>query len=521
MLGNHLLSLMSFHRFFRFRERYWFTKSNRLRLRYSFVLCLAALGGLFASEYVFNIPFASTPIAEARLVGSSKTTTVAGIEPAAGVVGVDVDGKNSQLADSFAVDAASETSASLQPRIASVSPNLKARISDSMRLAPSLLKKAEKPDFVKVSIKKGDTIAGALQRAGVDSNDAYYAVKALSKSFDPRKVKPGQEITVHFHDNADVSDVAAPQFKKLSMKISPVKEILVNKNADQDFSSSVHEKELKRHVYGRYAQVQTSLYGSAARADIPANVIANMIRVYSWNVDFQRDIRRGDKIEVLYEVFETEEGEFVKYGDVLFAKLETNGRSMPIYRFEMDNGRVDYFEPDGTSIRKTLMKTPVDGARISSGFGMRHHPVLGYDKMHKGIDFAAPTGTPIYAAGDAVVEFAGRNGGYGNYVRLRHNSKLKTAYAHMHKFGKGIRQGKTVRQGDVIGYIGTTGRSTGPHLHYEVHVNGKQTNPRSVDLPTGETLQAQELNRFKSQARKFDNEYASLTRGVKFASNEH
>jgi len=201
----------------------------------------------------------------------------------------------------------------------------------------------------------------------------------------------------------------------------------------------------------------------------------------------------------------------------LFANIKTNGREKPIYRFEMDNGRVDYFGPDGTSIRKTLMKTPIDGARISSGFGYRRHPVLGYNKLHKGMDFAASTGTPIYAAGDGTVTYAARKGSYGNYISIRHNSKLGTAYAHLNKFKKGIRKGSVVKQGDVIGYVGTTGRSTGPHLHYEVLVNGVQVNPRSVKLPTGETLSGSELARFKSMVRSVDQEYASLTKGLKYA----
>lgn len=281
----------------------------------------------------------------------------------------------------------------------------------------------------------------------------------------------------------------------------------------------LNEKELFPKLYARKTRIETSLYGSAARANIPSAVIAEMIRIYSWNIDFQRDIRSGDKIEVLYEAFETEDGEFARYGNVLFASLNVGNRDYPIYRFEMDDGRVDYFEPDGISIRKTLMKTPVDGARISSGFGMRKHPVMGYSKMHKGMDFAAPTGTPIYAAGDGVVERAGRNGSFGNYVRIRHNSKLKTAYAHLHRIKSSVSKGSRVRQGQIIGYVGTTGRSTGPHLHYEVLLNGEQVNPRSVNLPTGEQLAGQQLKRFKLQQGQTHQQYVSLGQGLKFAQN--
>jgi len=236
------------------------------------------------------------------------------------------------------------------------------------------------------------------------------------------------------------------------------------------------------------------------------------------NIDFQRDIRKGDEIEVLYEAFETEDGEFARYGNVLYANLTVGGREYPIYRFEMDNGDVDYFEPSGISIRKTLMKTPIDGARISSGFGMRHHPVLGYNKMHKGMDFAAPTGTPIYAAGDGVVEKAGRNGGYGNYIRIRHNSKLKTAYAHLHRISSRVKPGARVKQGQIIGKVGTTGRSTGPHLHYEVLLANKQVNPRSVTLPTGEQLVGKNMDRFKWLVGHVYQQYASLSDGLKFAA---
>ncbi|MFP4313934.1 MAG: M23 family metallopeptidase, partial [Alphaproteobacteria bacterium] len=172
----------------------------------------------------------------------------------------------------------------------------------------------------------------------------------------------------------------------------------------------------------------------------------------------------------------------------------------------------------GQSIKKTLMKTPVDGARMSSKFGMRRHPILGYNKMHKGVDFAAPLGTPIYAAGDGVLEKVGRNGGYGNYMRIRHTNGLKTAYAHLHKFAKGMSVGKRVKQGQVIGYIGSTGRSTGPHLHYEVILNGKQVNPNRVDLPIGDSLKGKDLDNFKRYISKYDQMYAELSRGQKFAS---
>ena len=366
-----------------------------------------------------------------------------------------------------------------------------------------------------MKIGNGDTISEVLQKAGLSSSESYYTVKALSKYYDPKKIKPGQRLKVNFKSGKE----GALIFSKMSMKINSVKTVIITKVAEK-FISTLEEKKLKERSYARTAEIETSLYGSAAKAGIPPQIIAEIIRVYSWDVDFQRDIRNGDKIEVLYETEETEDGNFTHFGDVLYANLSVSGKEIPIYRYKMKNGRIDYFEPNGFSIKKTLMKTPIDGARISSGFGMRIHPILGYAKEHKGIDFAAPTGTPIYAAGDGVINFKGRKSGYGNYIRIRHNSKLQTAYAHMHKYAKNMCNGKRVKQGQIIGYVGTTGRSTGPHLHYEVIKNGIQVNPKSVDLPIGEQLLGTELAQFKSLIRTLNQQYATLSENLKFAQRE-
>lgn len=462
----------SLHKLFKIRQRYIWTKSNKLRLRY---VSASLACGFVALVAVFLLP--SDP---ARMDWP--------VHPQASIV--------------------AETDHDAAQGV------LKSEMSKAMRNASEMIKKPKLPLHANLQIGRGDTVSGILEAAGLSSGDAYRVVKALGKHYDLRTVKPGQKIDVEYQRvNNDERD-----FKSLVMKIDPVKSVLVEKLSEGDFTSSLEEKELLKRSYAYSTEIETSLYGSAARAGIPAQIIAEMIRIYSWNVDFQRDIRRGDKIEVLYETMETEDGDFARYGDVLYANLGVSGKDVPIYRYEMKDGRVDYFQPDGFSVRKTLMKTPVDGARLSSGFGMRKHPVLGYNKMHKGLDFAAATGTPIYAAGDGTIEFQGRKGGYGNYTRIRHNSKLKTAYAHMHKFARGMGVGKRVKQGDVIGYIGTTGRSTGPHLHYEVHVNGKQVNPRSVDLPTGEQLTGEELKKFKGLIGVMSQQYAKLSRGFKFAA---
>ena len=234
-----------------------------------------------------------------------------------------------------------------------------------------------------------------------------------------------------------------------------------------------------------------------------------MIAIFSFSVDFQRDIWRNDSFEILYEE------EFIKYnkskknlGKILYANLnlQTIG-SINLFRFVSNNGKIEYFDKNGKSTKKILMKTPVDGARLSSGFGMRKHPILGFNVKHRGIDFAAPKGTPVYAAGDGIVEMKGRNGAYGNYIRIRHANNFKTAYAHLSKFNKTL-SGR-VKQGKIIGYVGTTGRSTGPHLHYEIIKNNKRINPQKLKLPSGRKLKGQALQEFIEQKnliyRKLDN----------------
>lgn len=372
----------------------------------------------------------------------------------------------------------------------------------------------------KMEIGSGDTLGVLLEQAGLSATDVHYAIKAMSKHYNPRYMKPGQEVKVVFD-----APYQGGAFKEFAVKISPIKELTVSKKLDGTFSASVEKEQLVKRTNSVTTNIETSLYGSALKAGIPQNVVGELIRLYSWSVDFQRDIRAGDKIEIFYETMENEDGSYKEFGNVIYANLGVGGRDKPIYRYKMKNGDIDYFEPDGRSIRKTLMRTPIDGARLSSGFGMRKHPVLGYTKMHKGTDFAAPTGTPIYAAGDGVIESIGRNGGYGNYIRIRHNSKLKTAYAHMHKYKKGLAKGSRVKQGQVIGYVGTTGRSTGPHLHYEVHVNGVQKNPRSVNVPTGEELEGTEYANFKAHMSAIKQRYVAHRFGdgdekVKVAQNK-
>ncbi len=262
---------------------------------------------------------------------------------------------------------------------------------------------------------------------------------------------------------------------------------------------SLVEAPLQRRTVTARGSITSSLYETGIQLGIPANMLAELIRVYSYDVDFQRDIKRGHTLEAVFERMQTEEGEIAGYGNLLYAQLTLGQRALPLYRYTDKSGNTDYYNAKGESLRKALLRTPINGAKITSGFGMRMHPLLGYSKMHRGVDFGAATGTPIYAAGDGVVVMAGVKGTYGNYVQIKHNDKYSTAYAHASRIARGVKVGGRVKQGQVIAYVGTTGRSTGPHLHYELIASGAQVNPASVKFKTGNTLGGKELASFKTK----------------------
>ncbi|MGH1404644.1 MAG: peptidoglycan DD-metalloendopeptidase family protein [Alphaproteobacteria bacterium] len=481
------------------RRRYLFTKSDRLRLRYivgtGIVSCAVMVS--FLGAMGSSVAFAPTRIDVAKLTSDAHETSPS----------VEEQARHMQVVEPLVVARDGEVSA----EIVALSDEsvISGEVGDVVQ---GELAQESGTDIIKIDA--GDTVAGALQNAGIGGVEAYYAVKAMSDHFDPRTVKPGQAISVDLEKDGDNVFLSA-----MRMKLSPVKEVVIEKNEQGRFSSSLIEKEIQLKLNAAKTSIETSLYGSAARAGIPASVVAEMIRIYSYEVDFQRDLRQGDTVEIFYETYETEDGEFARYGNIVYANLMVGGHEIPVYRYEHED-LVDYYRENGTSLKRTLMMTPVDGARISSGFGMRRHPVLGYNKMHKGVDFAAPRGTPVYAAGDGVLEKVGRNGGYGNYIRIRHNGELKTAYAHLKGFSKGMSSGKRVKQGQVIGYVGTTGRSTGPHLHFEVLRNGSQVNPKSIKSSPGQKLAGRKLEKFKGQISEIRQKYATLATDLKFAKNQ-
>ena len=355
-----------------------------------------------------------------------------------------------------------------------------------------------------LQVRRGDTLTSLLVAAGTERGQAQRAVQAMKSVYDPRKLKVGQSIHLAFARASD-GESAPTGLLALRLEVGPERMIQVARQPwGQAFGAEDIARPLTRELAASLGPIDSSLFEAGGRDGVPTATMIELIRAFSFDVDFQREIWPGDAYELVYESYRDISGSLVKTGDLLYAALVLKGRRLELYRFTPANGRSDYFDPKGQSVRRTLMRTPIDGARITSGFGRRRHPILGYNKMHRGTDFAAPQGTPIYAAGDGVIQHAGRKGGYGNYIRIRHNGTYQTAYAHLRSFAKGIRRGRRVKQGQVIGYVGTTGRSTGPHLHYEVHINGKQTNPRTIKLPSGQKLKGDDLTAFAAARREID-----------------
>ncbi|MDA0998506.1 MAG: M23 family metallopeptidase [Proteobacteria bacterium] len=364
-------------------------------------------------------------------------------------------------------------------------------------------------------IGKGDTLARLLHRAGINPSEAHEAIEALSEYYNPRRIQRGQDVALTFRSaqpipDGDSNSAGTDTFIGLSIEPDYKTEVTVERDDTGNFKAAQREKDLIRAPVRAVGSIDNSLYVSGRDAGVPAVVIARMIRILSWDVDFQRDIREGDTFEVMYERVDDENGRTVYHGNVLYAALTLSGKRLTVYRHKLADGTIDFFDDAGKATRKALMRTPIDGARLTSGFGKRRHPILGYTKMHQGVDFAAPPGTPIYAAGGGTIVYAGDKGGYGNYVMLRHNSAYQTAYGHLKGFARGIRAGKRVEQGQVIGYVGTTGRSTGPHLHYEIHLNNSQVNPLSVRMPSGRVLAGAELDKFLTDRKAADAKFAAL-----------
>ena len=379
-----------------------------------------------------------------------------------------------------------------------------------------------------VTLDAGDTLAGMLEDVGISATDANAVVAAMGKDFNPRAIKAGTSFDLTYSvatidatgtmpkgdlprtttiivnhkpvvvpvdaeddDSGATEENSQPISRLLSLHFSPTieQEITVTRTTEGGYTAELVKKELQVHHHRAGGSIDSSLYLAAMQAGIPADVVKDMILMFGYKVDFQRDVHPGDSYEVYYDYYYTPDGQPAKYGAISYAMMTLGGKQIPMYRFQADPDEpAEYFDQKGESAKGMLMKTPVDGARISSGFGSRFHPILGYTRMHKGVDFAVPTGTPVMAAGAGTIQFMGRASGYGNFVKINHGNGYSTDYGHLSRFAPGMRTGARVRQGQVFAYSGMTGMATGPHLHYEILVNNVQVNPLTVKMAQGRML---------------------------------
>jgi len=356
------------------------------------------------------------------------------------------------------------------------------------------------PRFKKIEheINVGETFDKILEEYSVEKSEIKQIKKELEKKVNLNKLNVNQK----FYFTIDQTNLVVKEFV---FQISNTEKIyLARKNETAKFDQKIIVTKLnKKIVYGE-STILESLYKSASNQKIPAGIIIEFARIYGFQVDFQRDIRKKDSFQIMYEVFLDDKKNIIETGNILYANLKLSGEDNSLYYFDSKNNNEGHYDKSGKSVQKALMKTPINGARLSSSFGMRKHPIDGFNKMHRGTDFAAPMGTPIMASGNGVIKKAGWCGGGGNCVVIKHNSTYQTVYAHMSKFAKGIRKGTRVKQGQTIGYVGSTGKSTGPHLHYEVIVNGKRINSQTLKLPSGKILKGDERKIFETKRIKLD-----------------
>ena len=350
---------------------------------------------------------------------------------------------------------------------------------------------------IKHRVSEGETFDKILKNYGIKEVEILSIKKKLSKKINLNKLNTNQKIQFTLNQSNN-------QLKEFVFKISNAEKIYLTKNKEKDdFNQEIVLTKLNKEIIYKENIILNSLYNSASKKEVPINTIIELARIYGFEVDFQRDIRKRDSFQIMYEVFKDDNKKIIETGEILFANLKLSGQDNPLYFFTSKNTK-GHFDKNGKSSQKALMKTPINGARLSSPFGMRKHPIDGFNKMHRGTDFAAPTGTPIMASGNGVIKKAGWCGGGGNCVVIKHNSTYQTVYAHMSKFASGIRSGVRVKQGQTIGFVGSTGKSTGPHLHYEVIVNGKKINSQKLKLPSGKTLKGKERKLFETAKIKLD-----------------
>ena len=355
------------------------------------------------------------------------------------------------------------------------------------------------PKYLKVKhkIENNDSINNILKNYGVPKNEINYVLNSLLENKVTNNIKVNDIVNLTI-DNSNMT------VSKLGITISKTKKIELIRDYEKDiFKKKEIVTNLQKKIIFKEGRITQSLYRSASKQNIPANIIVEFARIYGFQIDFQRDIRKNDSFQIIYEVYEDDNKKIFNTGKIIFADLNLRNQSNTLYYFDK-KGNEGHYDLNGKSAKKALMKTPINGARLSSPYGMRKHPIDGFNKMHRGTDFAAPEGTPIMASGDGVVIKASWCGGGGNCVKIKHNSSYSTVYAHMSKFSRLAKTGNRVKQGQIIGYVGSTGKSTGPHLHYEVIFNGKKINSQTLKLPSGKTLKGKSREQFEINKIKTD-----------------
>ena len=345
-------------------------------------------------------------------------------------------------------------------------------------------------------VRSGETFDKILKFYLIEDEEITKIKKNLSKKIDLNKLNTKQIISFSL-------DQSNNQIQEFIFQISSTEKIYLKKDINNLFNQKTIVLKLDKKIIYKENIILQSLYKSATDKKIPANIIIEFARIYGFQVDFQRDIRTKDKFQIMYEVFMDENQRIIETGEIKFANLKLSGQDNSLYYFNKQ-GSEGHYDKNGKSVQKALMKTPINGARLSSPFGIRKHPIDGFNKMHRGTDFAAPKGTPIMASGNGIIQKVGWCGGGGNCVKIKHNSTYQTVIAHMSKFARGMKKGVRVKQGQTIGYVGSTGKSTGPHLHYEVIVNGKRVNSQKLKLPSGKVLKGEERKLFETNKIKIE-----------------
>ena len=351
--------------------------------------------------------------------------------------------------------------------------------------------------IISTKVEKGDTLYSIFNDLNFSNTISKKILDTIVSVFYPSELRIGYGIDIHY-DEAEFEEEGIMMPHRVS--ITTDNRIIEVIRADDEYTVAVSPIPVSKQMYYSSNEIDGSLYSSAVAADIHTKAILEFIKLFSYDVDFQRDIRNGQRFSVFYETTSNVDGKVLDV-KLLYASMSIGGKDKEVFRFEDDT--VGYYESNGNNIKKQFLKTPINGARISSGYGVRKHPILGYSRMHRGLDYAAPIGTPIYSAGSGTVVYArAHSRGYGKHVKVRHGNGYQTLYAHMVRFGAGVKSGTKVSQGDVIGYVGKSGMATGPHLHYEIIINGKKVNPATVKFPSSPPLKGDKLSLFLEQKNK-------------------